>query len=79
MCYNGLKGLQINEERVTNERFKHKFAEHAYSYCQDYKQRRESNLTDEEMRGLGDLQHDRDIVILKADKGNCTVILRKDN
>ena len=77
MCYSGLKGLQIAESNITNERFKHKFAEHAYNYYQKYDHKKEKNFTDDEMHGLKELQRDKDIVILKADKGNCTVILRK--
>ena len=31
------------------------------------------------MKGLKELSRDKSIVILKADKGNCTVLLRKSD
>ena len=79
ISYHSLKDLPINEKVFTNERFKHKYAECAYSYCRQYKSKSEQNLTENEWKGLLELKQDPDIVILKADKGNCTVLLRRDD
>ena len=76
-CFSNLRELQINESQMTSERFKNKFAENAYSYCQNYSQKKERNLTDEELTGLNELKQDRSIVIMKADKGNAVVLLKK--
>ena len=78
MCYNKFKDLPINERLYSKECFKKKFSEYAYTYCQKFDNRNERNLTDEEVRGLSELKRDQSIVIVKANKGNCLVILQKD-
>ena len=50
-CYSGIKGLRINEENITHERFRNKFSEQVYSYCQHYKSKAAKNLTDDELKG----------------------------
>ena len=76
--YNNLKCECINGG-FTEERFRNKFADNAYTYCQKYNKKNEQNLTDDELEGLKELRLDRSIVILKADKGNCVVLLRKSD
>lgn len=77
LLYGCLKGLDSVDRELTKEQFKHKFADQAYTYHNTYDHEKVKNLTDDELRALKELKEDRDIVILKADKGNCTVILRK--
>ena len=48
-------------------------------YCQKYNKKNEQNLTDNELESLKELRMDRSIVILKADKGNCVVLLRRSD
>jgi hypothetical protein len=36
-----------------------------------------SNMTREESKALKYLKYDREIIILQADKGNCTVVLNE--
>jgi len=76
-CCRGLRALKINEETVSFERFKNKFSDHAYSYCQNYNFNNLKNLSDNELKGLKELKKDRSIIICKADKGNCVVLLKK--
>lgn len=77
-CYNNFKCESINGG-FTEERFQNKFADNAYMYCQYYNKKNEQNLTDNELEGLKELRMDRSIVILKADKGKCVVLLRKSD
>ena len=77
LCYQSLKHLDLNNNFYSHDRFKNKFAECAYSYCQYYDVRSERNLTEGEMKGLLDLNKDKSIVVCKADKGNSVVILQK--
>ena len=77
-CFQELRRLNINSGKISLERFKNKFAEQAYSYCDNYKVEDLRNLTDSERKGLKELYSDRSIVVCKADKGNCVVLLKKD-
>ena len=79
ICFRSLKDMSINENVYTKERFKHKFAESAYSYAHQYNDKLEQNLTTEEWKGLLELKKDQSIVVLKADKGNCVVLLKKED
>jgi len=77
MCFRNLKELPINEARYTKERFKNRFIECAYSYRRQFNSKQERNLTSSEWKGINDLKRDRNIVILRADEGNCVVLLSR--
>ena len=79
LCYQSLKDLNINTTIYSKDRFKNKFTESAYAYCQNYDNRKERNLTGEEMKELLEFKKDKSIIICKADKGNCVVIIRKSD
>jgi len=59
------------------EGIKPKRRDNVTTTVQEYNNREVKNLTDDEMKGLKELGKDKSIVIMKADKGNCTVLLRK--
>ena len=79
LCYKGLRSLNMNTNTYSPDRYKNKFAELAYAYCQRYDKRSEANLTDIEMKGLIELSKDKSIVVAKADKGKSVVLLRKSD
>ena len=77
LCFRNFEGLKINEQQYSKERFKNKFAECAYSYARQYKPQVDQNLTTEEWKGLLEIKKNPNIVVLKADKGYCVVLLNK--
>lgn len=79
LCYHNLKNININENAHTKTRFTNKFAKYAYSYLSNYDIETERNLTEAEWKGLMELKSDRSIVVLKADKGNCVVLLKRED
>ena len=48
-----------------------------YGVLKQAKPPKQQNLTSEERRALRELKSDESIVIIKADKGNCTVVMDK--
>ena len=48
-----------------------------YGVLKQAKPPKQQNLTREERRALKDLKSDENIVIIRADKGNCTVVMNK--
>jgi len=76
-CYGGIKGLRLNEENTTHERFRNKFSEQAYSYCQHYKVKTEKNMTDDELKGLHELRKDRSIKFPKLTKETVCTAMQK--
>ena len=48
-----------------------------YGVLKQAKPPKQQNLTREERRALKDLKSDENIVIIRADKGNCTVVMNR--
>lgn len=48
-----------------------------YSALRQSKPPRERNLTREEQEALRELKSNENIVVVRADKGNCTVVMNK--